>query len=78
VTLADGQWEQTETGTTDVTRGSFEASPGHVVLHFADVLSTFDADVSRDPDGTLHLTSASDDNDPIDTFILSSQPWSPA
>jgi len=74
-TLKNGRVHITETSTRDVEDDPYEASPGHLLL--GDHTTGLSATVTRDPDGTLHLTAVPPILDAGGVFICTTEPWVP-
>ncbi len=74
-TLKDGQFTLRETSSGDEESDRYEASPGRLILDPTG--SGLTAAVTRDPDGTLHLTALPPILDAGGVFILTTKPWVP-
>jgi hypothetical protein len=74
-TLKNGQFTLSETGSGDEESNAYDASPGRLILDPTGAGLT--AAVTRDPDGTLHLTALPPILDAGGVFILTTKPWVP-
>jgi hypothetical protein len=74
-TLKDGQFTLREASSGDEESDRYEASPGRLILDPTG--SGLTAAVTRDPDGTLHLTAVPPILDAGGVFILTTKPWVP-
>jgi hypothetical protein len=75
-TLRDGQFTLRQTSSGDEESDRYEASPGRLILDPTG--SGLTAAVTRDPDGTLHLTAVPPILDAGGVFILTTKPWVPS
>jgi hypothetical protein len=74
-TLEAGHFHMIESGSSDVEDGPFEASSGRLLL--GDRANGLTTTVTRDPDGTLHLTPVPPILDVGAVFVLTTKPWVP-
>jgi hypothetical protein len=74
-TLEDGQFTLRETSSGHEESDRYEASSGRLILDPTG--SGLTAEVTRDPDGTLHLTALPPILDAGGVFILTTKPWVP-
>jgi hypothetical protein len=71
-TLNNGRFSL-RVSSSDVETDKYVASPGHLVIDPSG--NGLTADVTRDPDGTLHLTAVAPILDAGGVFVLTTEPW---
>jgi hypothetical protein len=74
-TLDAGRFHLSESGSSDTEDDPYEASSGRLLIGARS--NGLTATVTRDPDGTLHLTAIPPILDAGGVFVLTSKPWVP-